>query len=218
MNQLAIPPIQPAHSLLEQLHDPYFTQKVPVSRQLVGMDRVSALVQLCAGRRVLHVGCVDSPIFDPANNLHLQLLRSGQCARLVGVDLDAAGIAELGKHCDQPLYATLADVNEPFDVVLVPEVIEHVGNLAMFLEELDRIDFTNIIITVPDAVQCHTNHFDFSERDEMFVEVVHPDHNYWFSPYTLLNVVKKYTSWHPKGMFFFNKISLLMIASKRAPE
>jgi hypothetical protein len=218
MNQLAIPPIQSAHSLLEQLHSPAVTQKVSVSRQLAGMDRVSALVQLCAGRRVLHVGCVESSDLDPANNLHLQLLRSGQCAQLVGVDRDAAGIAELGKHCDQTLYTNLADVNEPFDVVLVPEVIENVGNLAMFLEELDRIEFTNIIITVPDAVQCHTNHFDFSERDEMFVEMAPPSRNYWFSPFTLLNVVKKYTSWHPKGMFFFNNVSLLMIASKRAPQ
>jgi hypothetical protein len=48
--------------------------------------------------------------------------------------------------------------------------------------------------------------------------MVPPNRNYWFSPYTLLNVVKKYTSWHPKGMFFFDSTSLLMIASKRAPQ
>ncbi|MGF6904349.1 hypothetical protein P3T22_005638 [Paraburkholderia sp. GAS348] len=99
-----------------------------------------------------------------------------------------------------------------------PEVIEHVGNVATFLEQIDRIDFGTVVITVPDAVQCYPRHFDFADRDDTFVEIVHPDHNYWFTPYTLLNVVRKYTSWHVRGMYFFNNISLLMIASKHPPQ
>jgi hypothetical protein len=210
--------MQPAHSLLEQLHSPFFVQKVPVSRQLVGQDRTTTLISMCAGKRVLHVGCVDSPIFDPRSNLHLSLLRSGVCKELIGVDLDEAGLRELAKHCDQPLYSDLAQVRDSVDIVLVPEVLEHVGNVETFLNQLDQIDFKNIVITVPDAVQCHARHFDFAERDEMFVEVVHPDHNCWFTPYTFLNVIRKYTQWHVKGIFFFNNISLLMVAWKRAPQ
>ncbi|MFM0288924.1 methyltransferase domain-containing protein [Paraburkholderia megapolitana] len=217
MSTANIPPVQPAHSVLEQLHEPFFVQKVAVSRQLAKHDRTAALVSMCTGKRVLHVGCVDSPIFDPRSNLHLSLLNSGVCTELIGVDADENGLRELAQHCDQPLYADLAQVQGPVDIVLIPEVLEHVGNVASFLEQIDRIDFGNVVITVPDAVQCYPRHFDFVDRDETFVEIVHPDHNYWFTPYTLLNVIRKYTSWHVKGMFFFNNISLLLIASKEAP-
>lgn len=42
-----------------------------------------------------------------------------------------------------------------------------------------------------------------------FVEVVHPDHNCWYTPYTFRNTIAKYTSWNPGTMWFFNNISLL---------
>lgn len=172
---------------------------------------------MCSGQRVLHVGCVDSPIFNPESNLHLSLLRSGVCTELIGVDTDEQGIRQLASFCDRPLYTDLTQINQPVDIVLIPEVLEHVGNVATFLEQIDQLDFKNVIITVPDAVSCHPRHFDFAATDEIFVEIVHPDHNYWFTPYTLLNVLRKYTDWNIKGMFFFNNISLLTIASKNHP-
>ena len=44
--------------------------------------------------------------------------------------------------------------------------------------------------------------------------MVHPDHNCWYSPYTLGNVIRKYTDWQVAGTWFFNRISLLAIAHK----
>ncbi len=49
---------------------------------------------------------------------------------------------------------------------------------------------------------------------EVFVEVVHPDHNCWYTAYTLTNVIRKYTNWTVDGVWFFNDISLLTILSK----
>jgi hypothetical protein len=46
------------------------------------------------------------------------------------------------------------------------------------------------------------------------VEVVHPDHNCWYTPYTLANVLRKYTPWSLQGMWFFNRISLLAVATR----
>jgi hypothetical protein len=46
------------------------------------------------------------------------------------------------------------------------------------------------------------------------VEVVHPDHNCWYTPFTLSNVIKKYTNWQLDGMFFFNGMSLLAACSR----
>jgi hypothetical protein len=45
--------------------------------------------------------------------------------------------------------------------------------------------------------------------------VVHPDHNCWFTPYTLRNLVTKYTTWAVMDtVWFFNGISLMLFANK----
>lgn len=54
-------------------HDPYFVQEVPVGTDLMGRTRLNVFSQLCANRRVLHVGCTDWPITDPAQSLHVAL-------------------------------------------------------------------------------------------------------------------------------------------------
>lgn len=59
-----------------------------------------------------------------------------------------------------------------------------------------------------------TIHFDYDRAPMTFVEVVHPDHNNWYTPYTLSNIITKYTNWALQGMWFFNGISLLAIAQK----
>jgi len=44
--------------------------------------------------------------------------------------------------------------------------------------------------------------------------VVHPDHNCWYTPYTLSNVLRKFTPWAVEGMWFFNRMSLLVVANR----
>ena len=76
----------------------------------------------------------------------------------------------------------------------------------------------HLVITVPDAYQCHKRHFDYVQSTDTFVEVVHPDHNCWYTPYTLANVIAKYTPWTLDGLWFFNNISLLAMLSKPKPN
>ncbi len=68
---------------------------------------------------------------------------------------------------------------------------------------------------MPDAFSCYRQHFDYSSGAQTFVEVVHPDHNCWYTPYTLANTLRKYTGWNVDGMFFFNRMSLLALASPK---
>ncbi|BCZ79392.1 hypothetical protein PTKU64_30670 [Paraburkholderia terrae] len=218
MNTSFLPQIQPAHSLLEQLSAPSLVQKVAVSRVLAGYEPTAALTSMCQGKRVLHVGCATSDGFDPADNLHMSLLRSGVCAKLTGVDEDSQALDRLSAHCDQPLLPDLADVSGPVDIVLVPQMLERIGNVAVFLTQIDRLEFTNIILSVTDASQLASTRFDFVERDEMFVEIASAQQTQWFTPFTLQNAIRRYTSWRIKGLFYFDKGSLLMIASKATAE
>jgi hypothetical protein len=198
-------------SPLEYAHAPYFVQKVAVSEQLVGVNRVEAFATLCANQRVLHVGCVDWPITDLKRSLHLQL--DAHC-ELDGFDIHPDAFEQMRPHVKGKLFSDWAEVTGPYDTVLVPEVLEHVPDVQGFLRQLDAVGASQYIITVPDAFSCFRRHFDYSSGAQTFVEVVHPDHNCWYTPYTLANVIAKYTPWRLDGMFFFNGMSLLAVASR----
>lgn len=202
------PPVSP---LLAQ-HAPYFVQQVAVSRELVGRPRVEVFRQLCQGRRVLHVGCVDWPITDARNSLHVAL--DGVCASLDGFDIHAEAFDTLRPHVRGRLLSDWSQVDGDYDLVLVPEVLEHVGDVEGFLRQLDAVRAPHLVLTVPDAYSCMKRHFDYNAEQETFVEVVHPDHNCWYTPYTLTSTLRKYTDWTVDGLWFFNGISLLAILSK----
>jgi len=199
-------------SALEARHDAYFVQKMWVGDELAGQDRFEVFRQICANRRVLHVGCVDWPITAVEHNLHLFLDR--HCAALDGFDVHDEAFPMLQPHVKGRLFSRWEQVQDEYDVVLVPEVLEHVPNVAEFLAEIDRVRAPHVVLTVPDAYQCFRRHFDYDAGSKTFVEVVHPDHNNWYTPYTLQNTLAKYTNWKLNGLWFFNSISLLAIADK----
>lgn len=207
-------PFVTAASPLEARHDPFFVQRTIVGNELAGRSRLDVFAQLCAGRRVLHVGCVDWPLTDPRQSLHLQL--QAHCASLDGFDVHPEAFEALRPHLQGRLYADWVEVTDDYDLVLVPEVLEHVGNVEGFLRQLDALRAPHFVLTVPDAYSCFRGHFDHVAQAETFVEIVHPDHNCWYTPYTFANVVRKYTDWRIDGVWFFNGISLLMIASRAA--
>jgi mannosyltransferase OCH1-like enzyme len=89
-------PPAPRRSVLEDQHAPYFVQKVTVSRELVGRNRIDVFRDICKGRRVLHAGCTDWPISDPATSLHVQL--DSACAQLDGFDIPTEAFAVLQPH------------------------------------------------------------------------------------------------------------------------
>jgi len=201
-------------SELESRHAPYFVQKVQVGRDLVGRSRFDVLGEICAGRRVLHVGCVDWPITDVRSSLHVQL--DAVCSQLDGFDIHAEAFDALRPHVRGRFFSQWSEVTDAYDLVLAPEVMEHVGDVEGFLRQLSEVRAPGIVLSVPDAFQCMRAHFDFLDETETFIEVVHPDHNCWYTPYTLSNVLRKYTDWTLQGLWFFNRISILAILTKGA--
>jgi len=202
----------PGVSPIEASNAPYFVQRVHVSSELVGLGRGAVLRNFCQGKRVLHVGCADWPITDINTSLHLAL--EPVCAQLDGVDPHTEALDQLAPHVKGRLFGSLDQVTDSYDLVLVPEVMEHVANVSDFLAELQNIDAGAFLISVPDAFQCRARHFDYLGDSETFVEVVHPDHNVWYTPYTFANTIQKYSALQLEKMWFFNRISLLALLSK----
>ena len=206
-------PAEPATvSELESQHQPYFVQRVHVSNAFEGLGRGKVLREFCEAKRVLHVGCADWPITDLSRSLHLFL---DQFCQVDGVDPHTEALDILRPHVKGQLFGSLAEVTGSYDLVLVPEVMEHVANVEEFLGQLQAVDAAEFLISVPDAFQCRGRHFDYVEHTETFVEVVHPDHNVWYTPYTFANTIQKYSDLHLEQMWFFNRISLLARLSKK---
>lgn len=208
--QTPAPPV--ASSPLEKLHAPYFVQKVTVGRDLMGRSRADVFRQICQGRRVLHVGCADWPITDAKSSLHVQL--DAVCAQLDGFDVHPEAFDALRPHVRGRFFSDWSEITDTYDIILAPEVMEHVPDVQGFLQQLNAVKAGHVILTVPDAYQCMRRHFDYIQDTETFVEVVHPDHNCWYTPYTLTNVLHKYTDWKIDGLWFFNNISLMVIATR----
>lgn len=201
-------------SPLEKIHAPYFLQRVPVSSELSALGRMDVFASLLAGQRVLHVGCADWPITDPRTSLHVRL--EEHCAHLDGVDPHGEALEQLRPYVKGELFTDLAQATGRYDVVLVPEVMEHVPDVAGFLAQIEAVDAGLFLISVPDAFQCRARHFDYRAETETFLEGVHPDHNVWYTPYTFANTLRKYSSLDLQRMWFFNRISLLALLSKPA--
>lgn len=159
-----------------------------------GVDRRALLLDVCRGKKVLHFGFLDSPLLEARVRdhalLHQELRQSA--ASLFGVDVDAGSLQryrELTGDCDNiaadvESCLTFPDLVRDFDVILLPEVLEHVknpGNVLSCLKELCRLNGdAALCITVPNAfsiqgIVAAMNRFEY----------VHPDHYFYFSPVTL---------------------------------
>jgi Methyltransferase domain len=174
------------------VYDKFFVQHTEIKKV---ENRLDLFKQYCAGKSVLHFGCTDYPIFNPDYNLHIHL--NTYVEDLSGFDIDEAGIEILKKYVDKPYFSQIDQVlDRHFDVCLIPETIEHVDNIQLFLSSISQLNCTTFIITGPNCFA--PNHIERNSwSNNTFEEIVHPDHNCWFSAYTLNNVIKKYTNLTP---------------------
>jgi hypothetical protein len=161
--------------------------------------RQALVLERSAGKRVLHVGCVDAGLlherFARGELMHQKL--AAVAGELWGVDVDATGIAFLqaqgfgnllaGDICEPETLRQLR--HRPFDLIIASEVVEHLANPGAFLASARQImhpGHTELIITVPNAFKVDT--LLWMMRG---VELVHPDHNYWFSHHTATTLIGK---------------------------
>jgi len=162
-------------------------------------DRIEILRALAAGKKVIHAGCVDhDPRIVERKRaagvwLHEILLRSAK--RCYGVDTSAKGIAYLRDvlgHGDVEQLDIRAGPSpslaaEAWDLLLLPEILEHQNDPVSFLRDVRRTFAGNVrelVVTVPNGF--HERNFRMARRGR---EHVNSDHRYWFTPYTLARVL-----------------------------
>jgi 2-polyprenyl-3-methyl-5-hydroxy-6-metoxy-1,4-benzoquinol methylase len=113
--------------------------------------------------------------------------------RLYGVDLDGSGLERLRAAGFGRLYQAdveqLQDLGERFEIVVAGELVEHLANPGRFLRAITRhlSEDGKLIVTVPSAQSIRIIANAIRMR-----EVVHPEHNAYYSPSTLRHLLESH--------------------------
>lgn len=193
-----------------QNYNAYWLQRVELTSV---PERLEYFKKICTNKKVLHFGCTDWPIFDPGRNLHIKLEK---CAHVLhGFDIDLEGIEKLRPYVDQDYFSEFDQIPDlQYDVCLVPETIEHVDNVKLFLQKLALVNADTFVITAPNCFSREHISRNFYGKNE-FIEVVHPDHNCWYSPYTLKNQIEKYSGLKVTEVILLEKETMVCCIAKR---
>lgn len=164
------------------------------------VERTEYLLEVCRGKRVLHFGFLDALItMEKINSgamLHERIKKVSSFAYGIDIASDLLkkyreisgdfnnGILDIQeKDCD-----LLQIPNSDYQVIVLGEVLEHLGNPQGALCNIKKICEMNlnavVYITVPNAFSFGNFCAALSGR-----EIVHPDHYYYFSPSTLQKIV-----------------------------
>lgn len=158
------------------------------------VDRNKALLKLCTGKRILHLGAADYPFHKEAaldNNLLHQKIE--QVAKeVVGIDQNAEAIYYLRVHhgINNIIYADTTNaldisderLKQVFDVILCCDIIEHVENPGMLIKFCSEYmkDNTLLVITTINASSIKNALRALQGR-----EAVHHEHVSYYSYSTL---------------------------------
>lgn len=126
-----------------------YRSRNPVVRRLVGrfLRRVGDLVEAQRPRRVLEVGCGEGLVIQ-------SLSRRLPATRFDGVELDAGALARAKALCPEAccmrgdLHA-LPFRDRAYDLVLCLEVLEHLAEPGLALQEIRRVSGGGCLLSVP---------------------------------------------------------------------
>lgn len=182
---------------------------------LTTVIRETYLNNLSTGKRVLHFGFLDSPFSEDnirsGNLLHLKIKK--KASYTYGVDIDTESLSNYRKVTDD-LENVITDIQKEsldlsifdnsYDLIFLPEVLEHLQNPGMALRNLRRICEMNkgskLCVTVPNA------YFSLAYMAALDgLEIVHPTHYYYFSPCTLQKLLTDVGFTDIKLSFYSNR-------------
>lgn len=159
-------------------------------------SRGDILEQWVAGRSVLHVGFADhQPLIASrvaaGDWLHARLSRSAR--ECYGIDINAAAVEAARQLGFDKLYALDIHAPEtagilqalPIDLVMVPDVIEHLSNPSAFLARLATLfPAADFVVSAPNGLSLRN-----IVHTARGIERINTDHRAWLSPYTLQKVL-----------------------------
>lgn len=201
-----------AYETLERLH---------VARPV---DRIGFIAELCSGRRVLDLGCLDETALvkrDTKHWLHGRI--SSVAARVTGIDssdrVPAEGIPTghnsviLKDDATDPDLAKLD--SDEIDIIVAGEFIEHIDSPLEFFRTMKRkFPGRELVISTPNGLSFANTLLGMAGR-----EAQHPDHVHVFT-YKILNTLcarAPFETWEIRPYrFYATEMILNSTGAKRA--
>jgi hypothetical protein len=191
-----------------------------ITRKNYTKNRELFILDKCKGKKVLHLGCCDSPDtkfkFDQEVALFQRI--EGVCKIQQGLDIDKKEIKRL--HGMGYKNVSFFDLNKPGRVDFDPEVIvfadtlEHLMNLEVALSSLKKLmnERTELIITVPNATML-------SRVIGNFIGIIkeHEDHKVSFT-YGALKQLLIFNKLTVNGVFLSGEINIQRLYPKRTEK
>lgn len=183
-----------------------------MSEKIELVQRLETIKAYCKGKKVLHLGCTNSPFtevsIENGSILHFELAKVAGC--LHGLDFDDEGLAILAENGATNLHKAdlehleAAELDETFDVIIAGEIIEHLNNPGLFLAGIKRFmtaDSELVITTISAFSGMRFIWYGFT-RNHGRNEPVHPDHVAYYSYSTLNLIVKRHGFEVSRVMFY----------------
>jgi 2-polyprenyl-3-methyl-5-hydroxy-6-metoxy-1,4-benzoquinol methylase len=203
---------------LEHLKGNRFTNSLTIQydyKQAIP-KRIDLLCELAKGKNVIHLGCLDHlPLIDEkmarGQWLHKELTKVA--ANCIGIDVNEEALA-LVKSKYQFNNILLGDfttkkfpelTGKQWNYAILGELLEHIDNPVSFLTSIHenyKENLERIVITVPNAWTQHTIKGALVSK-----EVINSDHRYWFTPYTIAQVIMR-AGFELEDILFANRIPL----------
>lgn len=169
-------------------------------------NRFSAIEPHISGKTVLDIGCVDARPDGKkkykSTGLHRFL--NEHASQLIGVDTDQDGVRQMKQDGYNVIEANAEDMNlgRQFDCIVAGEIIEHLSNQGLFLENMKRHLVENgvLIITTPNAFSI-LSFWRILRKNKI---KVHAEHTCWYDPITIEQLLRRY-SFEIEEIFFANK-------------
>lgn len=123
-----------------------------IAPQRLCADRVTPVVELAKGRRVLNIGCCGSDALASPLTVHRRIAR--EASYCVGVDVYEAGVEKMRADGERVFLANgeSFDLDEKdFDLVVLGDIIEHVSNPGLVLDNSNRHlkDGGSLVVSTP---------------------------------------------------------------------
>lgn len=153
------------------------------------------VVEAVKGKTVLHVGCTDSPITEKKHKAGILLheLIEKSASEVVGIDLCELGVQymkDAGFKNIRVMNAEKMEFDRCFDVIVAGDLVEHVSNPGLFLQQIPKLLATNgrLILSVPHAFSRNWAYSMWYRNKEL----VHKDHCCYYSPKTMATLCSRF--------------------------
>lgn len=169
-------------------------------------NRFDAIEPYIKGKMVLDIGCVDARPNGQKKYIStgLHLFLKEHASELLGIDIDKSGIKQMKEDGYNVMAADTEKMNlgRQFDCIVAGEIIEHLSNPGLFLENIRNHLIADgiLIITTSNAFGIN-NFFRILKKNRI---KVHAEHTCWYDPTTLTQLLRRY-SFEAEKIFFANK-------------